>query len=101
VRAEVLLHCSTPSCASLVYLDEAIPGHLIPATWGRNGAAHHGRYCLQCAHELGWWSEEDRERVCSLLKDAGLLGRPDDRRRRQPRVTKVSPDNGPITRHWP
>lgn len=65
---DVLLRCSGPGCAALVWLNGAIRGDEI-------GEETRGRFCLECARRLGYRTWEDRRveeaTLESLLRDAG------------------------------
>ena len=64
-----LFRCSGRHCAKLIYGDEAVRGAMIER--GRSG-----RYCLECANTLGYYSSEQIDRFEQLLIDAGLMALP-------------------------
>lgn len=82
MKAQVLLHCSNPTCSSLIYLDEAIKGRDCPQA-DSTLSGRTLRYCLECARNLGYRTaaeyEEDWRKLGELLKAAGMLRRPGDR----------------------
>lgn len=73
-----LLHCSNPLCSALCYLEETVPGRLIPGE-------EYGRYCEPCAIAMGYWSQGMIDTLERLLDEAGLFGRPEEKPRREVR----------------
>jgi hypothetical protein len=66
MKPTVLLHCSNVDCPTLIYLDEAVPGKEIDPSL-------HGRYCVDCAREMGYYTEYDIAMLEHLLVKSGLL----------------------------
>ena len=68
---QLLMHCTNPRCANLVYLKESVDAEWldVPAD-----LPPRGRYCVPCARTMGHLDAADVERLHALLIEAGLLG---------------------------